>query len=71
MPDPSLFRSRKRPSGFALYPVYLRGEAYVAARQVQAILTPEQQKFAQMKEKAKERRGHTKDKGQSDHQPPQ
>ena len=40
--------------------------------QVQAILTPEQQqKFAQMKEEAKERRGEEKDKGQSDHQPPQ
>jgi periplasmic protein CpxP/Spy len=40
--------------------------------QVQAILTPEQQqKFAQMKEEAKERRGDKKDKGQSDHQPPQ
>jgi periplasmic protein CpxP/Spy len=40
--------------------------------QVQAILTPEQQqKFAQMKEEAKERRGEKKDKGQSDHQPPQ
>ena len=34
--------------------------------QVQAILTPEQQqKFAQMKEEAKERRGEKKDKGQS------
>jgi hypothetical protein len=32
--------------------------------QVQAILTPEQQqKFAQMKEEAKERRGDKKDKG--------
>ncbi len=40
--------------------------------QVQVILTPEQQqKFAQMKEEAKERRGDKKDKGQSDHQPPQ
>ena len=40
--------------------------------QVQAILTPEQQqKFAQMKEEAKERRGEKKDKGQSDYQPPQ
>jgi len=40
--------------------------------QVQAILTPEQQqKFAQMKEEAKERRGEKKDKGQSDHQPQQ
>jgi protein CpxP len=40
--------------------------------QVQAILTPEQQqKFAQMKEEAKERRGEEKDKGQSDHQPQQ
>lgn len=40
--------------------------------QVQAILTPEQQqKFAQMKEEAKERPGEKKDKGQSDHQPPQ
>ena len=40
--------------------------------QVQAILTPEQQqKFAQMKEEDKERRGEKKDKGQSDHQPPQ
>jgi Spy/CpxP family protein refolding chaperone len=39
--------------------------------QVQAILTPEQrQKFSQMKEEAKERRGDTKDKGQSDYQPP-
>ena len=39
--------------------------------QVQAILTPEQQqKFAQMKEEAKERRGEKKDKSQSD-QPPQ
>ena len=35
--------------------------------QVQAILTPEQrQKFAQMKEEAKERHGESKDKGQSD-----
>jgi periplasmic protein CpxP/Spy len=35
--------------------------------QVQAILTPEQrQKFAQMKEEAKERRGEQKDKEQSD-----
>jgi protein CpxP len=40
--------------------------------QVQVILTPEQQqKFAQMKEEAKERRGEKKDKGQSDYQPPQ
>jgi protein CpxP len=40
--------------------------------QVQALLTPEQQqKFAQMKEEAKERRGEKKDKGQSDYQPPQ
>ena len=40
--------------------------------QVQVILTPEQQqKFAQMREEAKERRGDEKDKGQSDHQPPQ
>ena len=40
--------------------------------QVQAILTPEQQqKFAQMKEEAKERHGEKKDKGQSDYQPPQ
>ena len=40
--------------------------------QVQAILTPEQQqKFAQMKEEAKERRGEKKEKGQSDYQPPQ
>jgi Spy/CpxP family protein refolding chaperone len=40
--------------------------------QVQAVLTPEQQqKFAQMKEEAKERRGDKKDKGESDHQPPQ
>src|ERR1700738_573687 len=40
--------------------------------QVQAILMPEQQqKFAQMKEEAKERRGEKKDKGQSDYQPPQ
>jgi protein CpxP len=40
--------------------------------QVQAILTPEQQqKFAQMKEEAKERRGDKKDKGQSDYQTPQ
>ena len=40
--------------------------------QVQAILTPaQQQKFAQMKEEAKERRGDKKDKGQSDYQPPQ
>lgn len=40
--------------------------------QVQAILTPEQQqKFAQMKEEAKERHGEKKDQGQSDHQPPQ
>ena len=40
--------------------------------QVQAILTPEQQqKFAQMKEEAKERRGEKKDKGQSDYQSPQ
>src|SRR3984893_17554202 len=40
--------------------------------QVQAILTPEQQqKFAQMKEEGKERRGEKKDKGQSDYQPPQ
>jgi Spy/CpxP family protein refolding chaperone len=39
--------------------------------QVQAILTPEQrEKFAQMKEEAKERRGEKKDKSQSD-QPPQ
>ena len=35
--------------------------------QVQAILTPEQQqKFAQMKEEAKDRRGEKKDKGQND-----
>jgi Spy/CpxP family protein refolding chaperone len=42
-----------------------------AARpQVHAILTPEQQqKFARMKEEAKERRGENKDKGQSDSQP--
>jgi Spy/CpxP family protein refolding chaperone len=40
--------------------------------QVQAILTPkQQQKFAQMKEEAKERRGEMKDKGHSDSQPPQ
>lgn len=40
--------------------------------QVQAILTPDQQqKFAQMKEEAKERRGEKKDKGQGDYQPPQ
>jgi protein CpxP len=40
--------------------------------QVQAILTPgQQQKFAQMKEEAKERRSDKKDKGQSDDQPPQ
>jgi Spy/CpxP family protein refolding chaperone len=40
--------------------------------QIQAILTPEQQqKFAQMKEEAKERRGEENDKGQSDHQPQQ
>jgi periplasmic protein CpxP/Spy len=40
--------------------------------QVQAILTPEQQqKFAQMQEEAKERRGEKKDKGQGDYQPPQ
>jgi protein CpxP len=40
--------------------------------QVRAILTPEQrQKFAQMKEEAKERRGDKKDKGQSPYQPPQ
>ena len=40
--------------------------------QVQAILTPDQQqKFAQMKEEAKERLGEKKDKGQSDYQPPQ
>jgi periplasmic protein CpxP/Spy len=40
--------------------------------QVQAILTPEQQqKFAQMKEEAKERHGEKKDKGQSDYHPPQ
>ena len=40
--------------------------------QVQAILTTEQQqKFAQMKEEAKERHGEKKDKGQSDHQPQQ
>jgi len=40
--------------------------------QVQAILTPEQQqKFTQMKEEAKERRGDKTDKGESDHQPPQ
>jgi periplasmic protein CpxP/Spy len=40
--------------------------------QVQGILTPEQQqKFAQMKEEVKERRGEKKDKGQSDSQPPQ
>jgi protein CpxP len=39
--------------------------------QVQAILTPEQrQKFAQMKEEGKERRGEEKDKEQGD-QPPQ
>ncbi len=37
-----------------------------------AILTPEQQqKFAQMKEEANERRGEKKDKGQNDYQPPQ
>jgi protein CpxP len=35
--------------------------------QVQVILTPEQQqKFAQMKEEAKDRRGEKKDKGQND-----
>jgi Spy/CpxP family protein refolding chaperone len=40
--------------------------------QVQAILTPEQQRtFAQMKEEAKERRGDKKDEGQSDYPPPQ
>jgi protein CpxP len=40
--------------------------------QVQAILTPEQrEKFAEMKEEAKERRGDTKDKGRCDYQPPQ
>jgi hypothetical protein len=40
--------------------------------QVQAILTREQQqKFAQMKEEAKERRDEKKDKRQSDYQPPQ
>jgi len=40
--------------------------------QLQGILTPEQQqKFAQMKEEVKERRGENKDKGQSDSQPPQ
>jgi periplasmic protein CpxP/Spy len=40
--------------------------------QVQAILTPEQQqKFAEMKGEAKERRGEIKDKGHSDSQPPQ
>jgi periplasmic protein CpxP/Spy len=40
--------------------------------QVQAILTSEQQqKFAQMKEEAKERRGEKKENGQSDYQPPQ
>jgi Spy/CpxP family protein refolding chaperone len=40
--------------------------------QVQTILTPEQQqKFARMKEEAKERHGENKDKGQSDYQPPQ
>jgi protein CpxP len=40
--------------------------------QVQVILTPEQQqKFAQMKEEAKERRGDNTDKGESDRQPPQ
>jgi protein CpxP len=40
--------------------------------QVQGILTPEQQqKFAQMREEAKERRGEKKDKGQSDDHPPQ
>lgn len=40
--------------------------------QVQVILTPEQrQKFAQMKEEAKERYDEKKDKGQSDYQPPQ
>ncbi len=34
--------------------------------QVQAILTPEQrEKFAQMKEEAKERRGEKKDKSQA------
>jgi protein CpxP len=46
-------------------------QIHEAARpQVQAILTPEQQqKFARMKEEAKERRGENKDKGQSDSQP--
>ena len=40
--------------------------------QVQVILTPEQrQKFAQMKEEAKERYDEKRDKGQSDYQPPQ
>ena len=48
-------------------------QIHEAARpQVQAILTPEQQqKFAQMKEEAKERPGEKKDKGQSDYQTPQ
>ena len=46
-------------------------QIHEAARpQVHAILTPEQQqKFARMKEEAKERRGENKDKGQSDSQP--
>ena len=49
----------------------LAGE-FKQMRAVQAILTPEQQqKFAQMKEEAKERHGEKKDKGQSDYQPPQ
>ena len=43
----------------------------VSRPQVQAMLTPEQrQKFAQMKEEAKDRRGEKKDKGQSDYQQP-
>jgi Spy/CpxP family protein refolding chaperone len=48
-------------------------QIHEAARpQVQAILTPgQQQKFAQLKGEAKERRGEKKDKGQSDSQPPQ
>jgi Spy/CpxP family protein refolding chaperone len=46
-------------------------QIHEAARpQVHAILTPEQQqKFARMKEEAKERRGENKDKGQNDSQP--
>jgi Spy/CpxP family protein refolding chaperone len=45
-------------------------QIHEAARpQVHAILTPEQQqKFARMKEEAKERRGENQDKGQSDSQ---